>query len=194
MFRSNQLEQQDLDLTSEPLSTINQRLDTTRSTSFTSKPLIPPTPPPQQQQPKILHTRSRSSKANLPPSERDRTFVHHINSRPFKLGQAIQMKPIDDLLLSSDNGKRRVVHRQNALKYTPNDYQQQDQSMINVNRIYSSMNPITRHQSIERRSPMKSSSFDINHDLKSSDISWSVRETAKIFEQNLLPTKREHYV
>jgi len=42
--------------------------------------------------------------------------------------------------------------------------------------------------------PMKSSSFDINHDLKSSDISWSVRETAKIFEQNLLPTKREHYV
>lgn len=182
MTRSNQLEQQDLDLTSEPLSTINQRLNTTRSASFTTKPSIPPPATAAPSQPKILHTRSRSSKMHLPPSDRDRVFVHHVDSRPFKIGQAIQMKPIDDILLSSDNGKRRVCQRQNALRYKLNDYQQ-DHSIIDVNRIYSSMNPVTRHQSIERRVPMKSS-----------DISWSVRETAKLFEQNLLPNNREHYV
>ena len=126
------------------------------------------------------------------------------------------MKPIDDLLLS--NGRRRPCHRQNALRYKSIDQEppQERQSRstkpitVNQNRIYSSENSssssssinISRYQSIERRvssspQPIKSFSFDINSELRPCDISWSVREKAKLFEhtnQNKLSTGRENYV
>jgi len=238
-----------LDLTSEPLSTINQRLTnslttTTRSASFnfaskTNQKLDLPSPtqplqPPlstefntRQHQPIIGDGRSRhngpltattnqiynssriehhnqtnSSTQNL--TERDRTFVRHADSRPFKLGTAIQMKPIDDLLLSSSNGRRRPCHRQNALRYKSIDQEQQEKrsSRQTTTPIIINQNPsinISRHQSIERRitPPMKSFSFDINNELLPSDISWSVREKAKLFEhtnQKQLSTGRENYV
>jgi hypothetical protein len=44
---------------------------------------------------------------------------------------------------------------------------------------------------------MKSFSFDINNELHPSDISWSVREKAKLFEHTndkKLSTGRENYV
>ncbi len=246
-----------MDLTSEPLSTINQRLTnsyTARSASFTTNPKIkkldspflnqtslPIDHTPRQQQqippPPITTTsiipdgRSRHngpltattnqiyntsriehrSQTNSRTTERDRTFVHHSDSRPFKLGTAIQMKPIDDLL-SSANGRRRPCHRQNALRYKSIEQDQQEKRssrqttapmIVNQNRIYSSNeNPsinISRHQSIERRvtPPMKSFSFDINNELLPSDISWSVREKAKLFEhtdEQKFSTGRENYV
>jgi hypothetical protein len=143
-------------------------------------------------------------------SERDRTFVHYSDSRPFKLGTAVQMKPVDDLLCS--NGRRRPCHRQNALRYKSIDQEPQERQsrssksiIVNQNRIYSSENSstsISRYQSIERRipsspQPIKSFSFDINDELRPCDISWSVREKAKLFEhtnQNKLSTGRENYV
>jgi len=143
-------------------------------------------------------------------TDRDRTFVHHSDSRPFKLGTAIQMKPIDDILFS--NGRRRPCHRQNALRYKSIEQEHQERRsrqstpiIINQNRIYSSENSstnISRYQSIERRlppspQPIKAFSFDINDELRPCDISWSVREKAKLFEhtnQNKLSTGRENYV
>lgn len=257
-----QLEPQDLDLTSEPLSTINQRLSNSsaiRSASFTTTGKIKKLDPPflvstclphehhsrsQQQQAvssatipdgrsrhngplaattnQIYNTNREQTTSNT--TERDRTFVHHSDSRPFKLGTAIQMKPIDDLLLpssssSSANGRRRPCHRQNALRYKSVDQNEQEPRtapiIINQNRIYSSNeNPssnISRHQSIERRAPppsnastapattapIKSFSFDINHELLPSDVSWSVREKAKLFEHSQtkkFSTGRENYV
>ncbi len=124
-------------------------------------------------------------------TERGRIFVHHADSRPFVLSAAIQMKPTDDCLNSHE--KRRPCHRQNALRYKTNDQERQS-------RISNSPLPtISRYQSIERRItpspqlPMKSLSFDINHELHPSDISWSVREKAKLFEHKL-STGRENYV
>jgi hypothetical protein len=246
-FRSAQFQQEDLDLTSEPLSTINQRLtnsSTIRSASFTltSKPKKLDSPflsqiyssidHPSQQQPIIIDGRSRHngpltattnqiyhssetehpSPSNSNSTDRDRTFVHHSDSRPFKLGTAIQMKPIDEFLLSS-NGRRRPCHRQNALRYKSIDQEQQERQsrqstpiIINPNRVYSSnensSTNISRYQSIERRIPsspqsIKSFSFDMNNELHPSDISWSVREKAKLFEhtnQKKLSTGRENYV
>ncbi|CAF3101577.1 unnamed protein product [Rotaria sp. Silwood2] len=259
-IRSTPSEQQDLDLTSEPLSTINQRLTPSsistpnRSASLTlksasKKPDLPikETSSPVQlkpcQQPIIADSRSRHttgplisttnkiyvkpqlnpryqhlSQTNLntpkpspppPPSttERGRTFVHHADSRPFVLGAAIQMKPIDDLLLS--NEKRRPCHRQNALRYKSNEHERQSRTSTPV--IISHIPTITttptltnvsRYQSIERRlppspQPMKSFSFDINNEFRPSDISWSVREKARLFEhtnQHKLSTGRENYV
>jgi hypothetical protein len=240
-----------LDLTSEPLSTINQRFNnssTIRSASFTlntktkkfdssslTQSCLPADHNIRQQQPIIIDGRSRHngpltattnqiynssrnehhSQTNLNTqnsTERDRTFVHHSDSRPFKLGTAIQMKPIDDLLLSS-NGRRRPCHRQNALRYKSIDQEQQERQsrqstpiIINPNRVYSSnensSTNISRYQSIERRIPsspqsIKSFSFDMNNELHPSDISWSVREKAKLFEhtnQKKLSTGRENYV
>lgn len=258
-----QLEPQDLDLTSEPLSTINQRLSNSsaiRSASFTTTAKMKKLDPPflvstclphehhsrsQQPVPSATipdgrsrhngplaattnqiyntsrsdqhHSQTNSLTANS--TERDRTFVHHSDSRPFKLGTAIQMKPLDDLLLSSSaNGRRRPCHRQNALRYKSIDQNEQEPRtapiIINQNRIYSSHeNPssnISRHQSIERRAPptsnattatatapIKSFSFDINHELLPSDVSWSVREKAKLFEHTQpkkFSTGRENYV
>jgi hypothetical protein len=244
-----------LDLTSEPLSTINQRLinSTTRSASFTlttttatisnKKPdsslttrQVPPSLPidhnTRQQQPIIVNGRSRhngpltattnqiylsprnehlgQTNPNTQTTERGRTFVHHSDTRPFQLGTAVQMKPIDDLILP--NGRRRPCHRQNALRYKSIDQEPQERQsrpstpvITNQNRIYSSENPatnISRYQSIERRvtpspQPIKSFSFDINDELRPCDISWSVREKAKLFEhtnQNKLSTGRENYV
>jgi len=225
-----------LDLTSEPLSTINQRLNNSskiRSASFTlnnkfdSKTFLHIDQ--QQQQPIIINGRSRHNRplttttnqssrtehhSQINPIERDRTFVHYSDSRPFKLGTAIQMKPIDDLLLSSSNGRRRPCHRQNALRYKSIDQEQQERLsrsttpiIINQNRLYSpnenSLTNISRYQSIERRipstttQPMKSFSFDINNELNPSDISWSVKEKAKLFEhtnEKCLSTGRENYV
>ncbi len=232
-----------MDLTIEPLSTINQRLNnssTTRSASFTitkkfDSTTCLPNDRQQQQQPIIIDNRSRHnrplttttnqiynssrnehhSQINLKTQnhiERDRTFVHHSDSRPFKLGTAIQMKPMDDLLLSS-NGRRRPCHRQNAVRYKSIDQEQHERLsrsskpiIINQNRIYSpnenSSTNISRYQSIERRipsliQPIKSFSFDINNELDPSDISWSVREKAKLFEhtnKKNLSTGRENYV
>ncbi len=240
-YRSTSSEQQDLDLTSEPLSIINQRfanssLSTpTRSTSFnlikpSKKPDLPlthPSPPlinmNNHQEPIIGDSRSRlngplisppnklylksqlnsryqhldqaniNTQKTLLTNERGRTFVHHSDSRPFILGAAIQMKPIDD-------EKRRPCHRQNALRYKLNEHDRQ--SRISAP-IINTHNPnISRYQSIERRitpSPqtIKSFSFDINNELHPSDISWSVREKAKLFEhtnQHKLSTGRENYV
>ncbi|CAF3276724.1 unnamed protein product [Rotaria sp. Silwood2] len=254
MTRSTQIEQQDLDLTSEPLSTINQRLtniSTIRSASFnvptTSKTFDAPSLNTQtslsidrhsRQQPIIVDGRSRHngpltattnqiytfnrnehhSQTNSNTQikiERDRTFIHHSDCRPFKLGTAIQMKPIDDLLLTSSNGRRRPCHRQNALRYKSVDPEHHNEKrtprqstpiIINQNRIYSNENSstnISRYQSIERRvptptvQPVKSFSFDINDELRPCDISWSVREKAKLFEHinhNKLSTGRENYV
>lgn len=123
------------------------------------------------------------------------------------------MKPIDDVLLSS-NGRCRPCHRQNALRYKSIDQElhserQSRQSTpipTNQNRLYSNEHPatnITRYQSIERRvttptvQPTKPLTFDINDELRSSDISWSVREKAKLFEHinhKKLSTGRENYV
>jgi hypothetical protein len=234
-----------LDLTSEPLSTINQRLinsSTIRSASFTltsktkklDSPFLTqiysPIDHPSQQQPIIIDGRSRHngpltattnqiyhssetehpSQSNSNSTDRDRTFVHHSDSRPFKLGTAIQMKPMEDLLLSSANGRCRPCHRQNALRYKSIDQEQQERRSrpSTPNRVYSSNENssanISRHQSIERRNPssspqsMKSFSFDINNELHPEDISWSVREKAKLFEQppneKKLVTGRENYV
>jgi hypothetical protein len=132
-------------------------------------------------------------------TERGRTFVHHADSRPFVLSAAIQMKPIDNCLISHD--KRRPCHRQNALRYKANE--QDRQSRISTSNHHSPLTTISRYQSIERRItpspqlPIKSLSFDINHELHPSDISWSVREKAKLFEhttQHKLSTGRENYV
>ncbi|CAF1048160.1 unnamed protein product [Rotaria sp. Silwood1] len=257
--RSTPSEQQDLDLTSEPLSTINQRLTpssissltSTRSASLTLKstskksdlPLTETSKPIQlntYQQPIIADNRSRHTTGPLtpttnniyvkpqlnsryqylnqtnlntqkqppppppPPStttERGRIFVHHADSRPFVLGAAIQMKPIDDLLLS--NEKRRPCHRQNALRYKSNEHERQSRTSapIIISHNPSPMN-VSRYQSIERRlppspQPMKPFSFDINNEFRPSDISWSVREKARLFEhtnQHKLSTGRENYV
>ncbi|CAF1581616.1 unnamed protein product [Rotaria magnacalcarata] len=256
--RSIQLEQQDLDLTTEPLSTINQRytnISATRSASFniatTAKKFDSPSSSLLVAQPLQTclsidrHTRQPTSttdgrsRHNGPlaattnqiyatsrnehhsqtntnastKSERDRTFIHHSDCRPFKLGTAIQMKPIDDILLSS-NGRCRPCHRQNALRYKAIDKElhserQSRQSTpipTNKSRLYSNEHPptnITRYQSIERRvttptvQPTKPLTFDINDELRSSDISWSVREKAKLFEHinhKKLSTGRENYV
>lgn len=255
ILRSKHHEQQDLDLTSEPLSTINQRLtnlSTMRSASFTVATTIKTCDMPctinqsfqtsipidrnTRQQPIIADGRSRHngpltattnqiytssrnehhSQTNSNTStqnDRDRTFVHNTDCRQFKLGKAIQMRPIDDLILSSSNGRRRPCHRQNALRYKSTEQEQHERrsrqstpSEINQNRLYSNENSstnLTRYQSIERRlpstsmQPVKSYSFDANHELRPSDISWSVREKAKLFEPintNKLSTGRENYV
>lgn len=123
---------------------------------------------------------------NFRNTERERTFVHHSDSRPFIITAPIQMKPIDD--------KRRPCQRQNALRYKINEQERQSRASTPI------LTNISRYQSIERRitpSPqtpsLKSFSFDINP----SDISWSVREKAKFFEhtnQHKLSTGRENYV
>jgi hypothetical protein len=198
-----------LDLTSEPLSIINQRLNISsnpRSASFTinsntqTVPKLLENNRSRYNQPLIARTNHFSNS-----TEQTRTFVHHSDSRPFKLSPAIQMKPMEDFLLSSANGKRRICHRQNALRYKSIDHEQQERisrpTTSILNRIYSSnensSNQISRHQSIERRQPstIKSFSFDMNNDLHPMDISWSVREKAKLFEHtNSLPSNRENYV
>jgi hypothetical protein len=244
LYSSTPSEQQDLDLTSEPLTTINQRFTNsstpTRSASFslikTSKlPLVQTSLPVNintYQEAIIVDSRSRhnaplTSTTNkmylVTPSnscfqylgqaniintqkistERGRTFVHHADSRPFVLDAAIQMKLVDDLL--SSNEKRRPCHRQNALRYKSNEKERQ--SRMSSTPILTDHNQpivnVSRYQSIERRitpspqPPMKSFSFDINHELHPSDISWSVREKAKLFEhtnQHKLSTGRENYV
>ncbi|CAF3618544.1 unnamed protein product [Rotaria socialis] len=250
-IRSTASEQQDLDLTSEPLSTINQRLTSsiatpTRSASFiltpaskkfdvpiteTTQPVHSNTHQQQQQQPIIAGSRSRhtgplsattnkvylvpqpapryqhlgqtnsSKEKPLTTTERGRTFVHRADSRPFVLGAAIQMKPIDDLL--SSNEKRRPCHRQNALRYKSNEQERQSRISAPVIISYNQPPNVSRYQSIERRlpsspqQPIKTFSFDINNEFRSSDISWSVREKAKLFEhtnQHKLSTGRENYV
>ncbi|CAF1329061.1 unnamed protein product [Rotaria sordida] len=247
--RSTPSEQQDLDLTSELLSTINQRLSPssistpTRSTSLMTKksdltiteisssvqlntcqqpiiadnrsryygPLISTTNKNKYIKPQINSRYQHLGQTNLntqkppPTTERGRTFVHHADSRPFILSAAIQMKPIDDLLLS--NEKRRPCHRQNALRYKFNE--QERQSRISAPVIIShtpttttTTTNVSRYQSIERRlppspQPIKSFSFDINNEFRPSDISWSVREKARLFEhtnQHKLSTGRENYV
>jgi hypothetical protein len=121
------------------------------------------------------------------------------------------MKPIDDVLSSSSssNGRRRPCHRQNALRYKSIEQEQQNERQSRPstpNRIYSSETSSTnipRYQSIERRIPssspqlIKSFPFDMNNELRPCDISWSVREKAKLFEHKnptKLSTGRENYV
>ena len=247
-LRSTHLEQQDLDLTSEPLSKINQRLTnfpSVRSASFTlttanktldlplsTKPLQtsflidcntrhvsngrsrhtgPLTATTNQIYNSSRHEHHSQMNSNTRLiTECDRTFIHHSDCRPFKLGTAIQMKPADDVLIA--NGRRRPCHRQNALRYKSNDQEQNDNRFnrsitksINPNQINLNENSstnISRHQSIERRTaslvqPIKSFSFDINNELQPCDISWSVREKMKLFEyksENKLSTGRENYV
>lgn len=247
-YRSTCSEQQDLDLTSEPLSTINERYSqssistSSRSTSFTLIPISKKSDLPvaeasplihvnTSRQPIIANSRPRhngpliqtknkiysvsqsnpdcqpvnSTNVNTLNStsqteQRGRVFVHRADSRPFVLGAAIQMKPINGLLLS--NEKRRPCHRQNALRYksTEQDIQSRVSAPVIINH-----NPVktsSRCQSSERRlpsssQPMKSFSFDINNELRPSDISWSVREKARLFEhsnQHKLSTGRENYV
>ncbi|CAF0745584.1 unnamed protein product [Adineta ricciae] len=237
-------EQQDLDLTTETLSIMNQRLSnssmslTSRSTSFTSIPVVKKpditlnqTSPPilNHQQPIIGDSRSRYNSPltlttnkihlisqmntyaeqlnlshNLAQKSRTdrggRTFVHHSSSRLFTLGEAIQMKPIDESILSND--RRRSCHRQNALRYKMTE--QERQSRVSEPVIINH-NPtsISRYQSIERRvtpsaQPMKSFSFDCTTDTSfSSDHSFPVRDRTKYFEhsnQHKLSTGRENYV
>jgi hypothetical protein len=240
LYRSAPSEQQDLDLTRESLTEINQRLNNSstpnRSASLsvikTSKlPITQPYPSIKTyQEPIIADSRSRqnisltsttnkmylipqsnSHSQHLDPinnntqkssTERGRTFVHHADSRPFVLGTAIQMKPMENLLLS--NEKRRPCHRQNALRFKVNEPERPSRisTPIRTNNNLVITN-ISRYQSIERRltsspqAPMKSLSFDINHEFHPSDISWSVREKAKLFEhtnQHKLSTGRENYV
>ena len=228
--RSKRSEQQDLDLISEPLIAVNQRLTNSpahpRSASATllntsHRPIMATSPPintHKYQEPIIGDSRSRHNAPltsttnriflraqsnsrfqhlsqtkpnNNKSTERGRIFVHHADSRPFVLSAAIQMKPIDDCLTSHE--KRRPCHRQNALRYKTTD-QERPSRLSN-----SPLPTISRYQSIERRItpspqlPMKSFSFDINHELNPSDISWSVREKAKLFEHKL-STGRENYV
>ncbi|UJR14666.1 hypothetical protein I4U23_001659 [Adineta vaga] len=238
--RSPLSEQQDLDLTTETLSTLNQRLSNStmslasRSTSFTSIPImkrsdisLSQTSPTilNHQQPIIGDSRSRynsplsltTNKIHLisqtnthaeqvnmlqvkSRTERGRTFIHHSNSRLFTLGEAIQMKPINDSTFSND--KNHSCHRQNTLRYKTNE--QERQSRISEPVIINH-NPtsISRYQSIERRatpSPqsMKSHSFDsTTSNPFSSDYSLSVRDKTKYFEhtnQHKLSTGRENYV
>jgi hypothetical protein len=228
-----------LDLTIEPLSTINQRLlnspisTPSRSASLSSiatfKKSELPIPQTSQsipmntyQQPIIGDHRSRCngpltsttnkmyliphlnsyhehlSQTNIntqKPSERGRIFVHHSDSRQFVLGEAIQMKPIDNLIALND--KRRPCHRQNALRYKSNEQERQSRTsepvIMHHNPTHSS-----RYQSIERRltpspRPMKSLPCDFNNPSSSFDNSLSVREKAKLFEHKL-STGRENYV
>jgi hypothetical protein len=199
-----------LDLTTEPLYIINQRytkssipITPTRSASFTlitpkksdlsSSQISPSIDHNTHQQPILNNNRLSTNNSRYQPNintqkspiivERGRTFVHHSDSRPFILSAAIQMKPIDD------HDKRRPCHRQNALRYKLNEQERQPR-LPTIN--------ISRYQSIERRitpspQPMNSFSFDIHDELPSSDISWSVREKAKLFEHKL-STGRENYV
>lgn len=123
------------------------------------------------------------------------------------------MKPVDDILLSSSiHGRCRPCHRQNALRYKSIDQEcfnerpsrQSTTGLINQNRIHSNENSstnISRYQSIERRvtpqQAVRHSSFDINNELRPCDVSWSVREKAKLFEpinRKKLSTTRENYV
>ncbi|CAF4697331.1 unnamed protein product, partial [Rotaria magnacalcarata] len=78
-----------------------------------------------QPAPRYQHLGQTNSSKEKPPTttERGRTFVHRADSRPFVLGAAIQMKPVDDLL--SSNEKRRPCHRQNALRYKSNEQERQ---------------------------------------------------------------------
>ena len=213
--RSTPSEQRSLDLTNEPL--IKPSISTSLFVHMNTypEPIIGdsrcrPLTSTTNKMHRIPQPNSRfqhfgQTNNNLPPkisTERGRTFVHHADSRPFVLGAAIQMKPIDDFLTS--NEKRRPCHRQNALRYKTNE--QERQSRISAPILahhHSPTNTISRYQSIERRitpspqPPMKSFSFDINHEFHPSDISWSVREKAKLFEhvnQPKLSTGRENYV
>lgn len=212
------IEQQDLDLLSEPLVKINQ--SPSRSASFTSNK------PPPSQQPIINTSRFRHTPPTahpLPPSisrfrhvtpvnqsldksgnDRGRTFVHHADTRPFVLAAAIQMKPLDDNS-SHSNEKRRPCHRQNALRYKTNEPERPSRisAPLLTQQPQSPLPTLPRYQSIERRItpspqlPMKSFSFDINHEFQPSNISWSVRDKAKLFEHTntqKLSTGRENYV
>ncbi len=143
----------------------------------------------------LSQTNINTQKPSLTPTERGRIFVHHSDSRPFVLGEAIQMKPIDNLI--SLNDKRRPCHRQNALRYKSNEQERQSRIsepvIMNHNPTHSS-----RYQSIERRltpspQPMKSLPLDFNNSSSSFDSSLSVREKAKLFEHKL-STGRENYV
>ena len=229
--KNEMIEQQDLDLLSEPLMKVNQSsTNPSRSISFTSKKPPPPMPITTSQEPIINASRSRhipplSSTINqLPPSisrfrhvtpvsqsldkssnERGRTFVHHADTRPFVLAAAIQMKPITDGS-SHSNEKRRPCHRQNALRYKTNESERPSRisaPLLTQHPPHSPLPTIPRHQSIERRItpspqlPMKSYSFDINHEFQPSNISWSVRDKAKLFEHTnsqKFSTGRENYV
>ncbi|CAF1214120.1 unnamed protein product [Adineta ricciae] len=235
--RTTPLEQQDLDLTSEPLTALNKNFDSPSTTQSFQPPVFMNHSSYQRQPPPIIadsrlrsngpliattnqiyittrdeHPSQTNSIAQIK-NERDRTFVHHSDLRPFKLGTAIQMKPVDDVLLSSANGRCRPCHRQNAVRYKTNEQEPQtdrpSRSSIPVsmhhNRIYSSENASTtipRYQSMERRvsagqQPVKAFSFETNPELRPSDISWSVREKAKMFEHTnpkKFSTGRENYV
>ena len=229
LLKSTPSEQQDLDLLSEPLINVKQASTPSRSTSFVSKKVSPPMPMPTSQPP-IIHSGNRFRHITPLPSprnelsqstsrfrhiptlsqsmekstvERGRTFVHHADSRPFVLAEAIQMKPIDDIA-SYSHDKRRPCHRQNALRYKTNEPERS--SRISAPLLTNHQSPvptISRYQSIERRItpspqlPMKSFAFDVNHELQPSDISWSVREKAKLFEHTnaqKFSTGRENYV
>ena len=147
-----------------------------------------------------LWSSSLSTTTTTMATEHGRTFVHHSNSRPFVLSAAIQMKPINDILLS--NEKRRPCHRQNALRYKSNEHERKSRVSTPMVIKHDSTTNVSRYRSIERRqasSPqsIKSFSSDINNELHSSDLSCSVRERAKLFErrnQHTLSTGRENYV
>lgn len=224
------IEQQDLDLLSEPLVNVNQSsTNPSRSVSFTSnKPLrhmpimtsqepiinagrfrhTPPLIPTTNQLPpsrsRFRHVTPVSQSLDKSSSEHGRTFVHHADSRPFVLAAAIQMKPITDGS-SHPNEKRRPCHRQNALRYKTNESERPSRisAPLPTQQPHSPLPTVPRYQSIERRItpspqlPMKSYSFDINHEFQPSNISWSVRDKAKLFEHTnpqKLSTGRENYV
>ncbi|CAF0778650.1 unnamed protein product [Adineta steineri] len=213
MTRSTSPEIQDLDLTTETLSTINQRLSNlslsmpASSTLFKSKqPDLSLTDTStslmnSSKQPIIGDNRSRyisplTSTTNINTqklhTERNRTFIHHSDSRSFVLGEAIQMKPINNMILPND--KHYSYHR-----YKSNDHEQQSRISQPIIINHNPAN-ISRYHSIERRlttsSPqmIKTFSFDSSNELALDDNSLSVREKARLFEQQKLSTGRENYV
>ena len=190
VFRNSLHDPQDLDLLSEPLSSINQRLinNSNRSASFTISPLsINSTKrleSPSFINPIDFHPRQSShlsdgrSRHNGPLAATTNQ-IYHPPHRTFPLNSSQEMKPIDELLFS--HTRRRPCHRQNALRYKSIDQDATDEHCLN------------------RYSSRKSASFDIHDELRPADISWSVREKAKLFEHppretRKLSTGRENYV
>ena len=203
---SSRTDSQDLDLLYEPLSSINQRLlspsSNNRSASFTLAPSSIGSVQ-KKLEPMDFHLRHPSnvsdgrSRHNGPLAattnqiyQVPRTFVHQSDARAFPLTNAVQMKPLDDVLLS--HNRCRPCHRQNALRYKSVD---QDNSSTDGQTLI-------RYPSMERRSTSsrKSASFDIHDELRPAEISWSVKEKAKIFEHHQpretrqFSTGRENYV
>ena len=218
--RSAHLEQQDLDLLSEPLANINNRLSNTnhpRSASLlinktfetsASSVISSVAPAPTieyypRYSSNFTDGRSRHNGPLAATSESiyrspNNKEIHSTDVRSFQSIRTVPMKPTDDFI--NAHGRRRPCHRQNALRYKSTD--QDPAEKLDESPWFNGSH--LRNPSIERRvssiSTRKSASFDIHDEIRPADISWSVREKAKLFEhptnieRQRFSTGRENYV